>query len=87
MWTRAPAWVVIVKDILCFLTGLGGMVFLMFTNSSNVILILAALSLIGIPGASAVLALISGQQPQGQPNSQTAITGSSSQSQSQSSSH
>lgn len=83
-----PPWVVVTKDILCFITGLGGMVFLLYTNSSNVALILAALSLIGLPGAAAILAIMTGQQsPVQEPaNSQAPITGTSSQSQSQSSS-
>lgn len=40
------------------------MAYLIVTDSKNGVLILGTLSMLGIPGISAILAIMSGQQPQ-----------------------
>jgi hypothetical protein len=61
LWRNAPAWVLVLKDLACFVTGLTGIGYLIITDSGNYLLIAACLFLTGLPGVSSFLSLILGR--------------------------
>jgi len=78
LWRNSPAWVLVAKDLMCFALGLGGMGYLILSNSTNYALIGACLFLTGLPGVTSFMTLLTTRTA---PPSQGGTTQSSSDSQ------
>jgi hypothetical protein len=77
-----PPIVIVLEQLACFLLGLGGMAYLIWTGSTNALLVISCLTLTGGTGVASIVAAVYGLlQP---PNSPSGITPQSSSSHSES---